>query len=78
MSRKSDLPFGSEFSPSQIDLRRALELAEQHGGDWRAFEAAVRSAWFESHSTSDYNRGKLANNTKLGMIAYGIIDRMPR
>lgn len=75
MSRRSDLPFGSEFSPSQIDLRRALELAEQHGGDWRAFEAAVRSAWFESHSTSDDNRGKLANNTKLGMIAYGIIDR---
>lgn len=75
MRRKSDLPFGSEFSPSQIDLRRALELAEQHGGDWRAFERAVRSAWFESHSTSDYNRGKLANNTKLGMIAYGIIHR---
>ena len=75
MSRKSDLPFGSEFSPSQIDLGRVLELAEQHGGDWRAFEAAVRSTWFENHSTSDYNRVKLANNTKLGMIAYGIIDR---
>ena len=41
MSRKSDLPFGSEFSPSQIELRRALELAEQHGGEWRAFEAAM-------------------------------------
>ena len=75
MRRKSDLPFGSEFSPSQIDLRRALELAEEHGGDWRAFEAAVRAAWFEDHATSDKNRGKLANNTKLGMIAYGIIER---
>ena len=73
--RKSDLPFGSEFSPSQIDLAEALALAEEHGGDWRAFEKAVRSAWFEGHKTSDYNRGKLANNTKLGMIAYGIIDR---
>lgn len=75
MSRKSDLPFGSEFSPSQIDLVRVLDLAERHGGDWHAFEDAVRAAWFEGHSTSDYNRGKLANNTKLGMIAYGIIDR---
>ena len=75
MRRKSDLPFGSEFSPSQIDLRRALELAKEHGGDWRAFEAAVRAAWFEDHATSDKNRGKLANNTKLGMIAYGIIER---
>ena len=75
MSRKSDLPFGSEFSPSQIELAHVLELAELHGGDWHAFEKAVRSVYFEGHATSDYNRGKLANNTKLGMIAYGIIDR---
>ena len=75
MSRKSDLPFGSEFSPSQIDLAVALELAEADGGDWRAFEQAVRAAWFEGHDTTDNNRAKLANNTKLGMIAYGIIER---
>ena len=75
MTRKSDLPFGSEFSPSQIEIRRALEMADEHGGDWRAFEAAVRAAWFEDHDTSNYNRNKLANNTKLGMIAYGIIER---
>ncbi|MBI4184539.1 MAG: restriction endonuclease [Proteobacteria bacterium] len=52
-----------------------LELAAKHGGNWKAFEAAVRAAYFEKHRTSDYNRGKLANNTKLGMIAYGLIDR---
>ena len=75
MRRKSDLPFGSEFSPSQIDITHVLDLAERCGGDWRAFENAVRSAYCEAHSTSEYNRGKLANNTKLGMIAYGIIDR---
>ena len=75
MSRKSDLPFGSEFSPSQIDLAQVLELAERHGGDRHTFENAVRSAYFEAHPTSAYNRGKLANNTKLGMIAYGIINR---
>ena len=75
MSKKSDLPFGSEFSPSQIELSKVLEFAKAHGGDWHAFEDKVRSTYFEGHSTSDYNRGKLANNTKLGMIAYGIIDR---
>lgn len=75
MIRKSDLPFGSEFSPSQIELAEALELADAHGGDWRAFEGSVCAAWFDGHMTSDYNRGKLANNTKLGMIAYGIIGR---
>jgi site-specific DNA-methyltransferase (cytosine-N4-specific) len=72
---RSDLPFGSEFSPSQIDLAEVIELAQQHGGDWRAFEEAVRLRYFEGHRTSEYNRRKLANNTKLGMIAYRIIDR---
>ncbi len=75
MSRRSDLPFGSEFSPSQIELPRVLEFAALHGGDWRAFEEAIRETYFEGHKTSAYNRAKLANNTKLGMIAYGIIDR---
>lgn len=72
---KSDLPFGSEFSPSQIDLPTVLEFAKTHGGDWHAFEDAVRSKYFDTHKTTAYNRGKLANNTKLGMIAYGLIDR---
>jgi site-specific DNA-methyltransferase (cytosine-N4-specific) len=72
---KSDLPFGSEFSPKQIQLPEVLVLAEQHGGDWNAFELAVRDRYFAGHDTNDYNKRKLANNTKLAMIAYGIIDR---
>jgi len=75
---KSDLPFGSEFSPSQIELPEVLDIACRHGGDWKAFEAAVRNRYFEGYKTSDYNRGKLANNCKLGMIAYGIVDRDAR
>ncbi len=73
--KRSDLPFGSEFSPSQISLPRVLEIAYEQAGDWKAFEAAIRREYFDSHKTSDYNRGKLANNTKLGMFAYGLIDR---
>ena len=75
MAKRSDLPFGSEFSPSQIELPAVLEMADTHGGDWHAFEEAVFITYFEGHPTSEYNRRKLANNTKLGMIAYGIIDR---
>lgn len=74
-SRKSDLPFGSEFSPSQIDLARVLELASQHSGDWHALEDSIRCEYFDSHATNDYNRRKLANNCKLGMIAYGVLTR---
>ena len=76
--KHSDLPFGSEFSPSQLDLPRVLELAHEHGGDWRAFETAIRVSYFDTHQTSEYNRAKLANNTKLGMIAYGLLDREAR
>ncbi len=72
---RSDLPFGSEFSPSQIDLGEVLDFAKRFGGDWKAFEDAIRVRYFDSHSTSEYNRRKLANNCKLGMIAYQIIDR---
>jgi len=73
--KKSDLPFGSEFSPSQINLPLLLEIAYELGGDWKTFEQRIRETFFEYEGTSEYNRGKLANNCKLGMIAYGVIDR---
>jgi len=72
---RSDLPFGSEFSPSQINLPEVLDLAKKYPGDVEGFETAVRAIYFERHKTTEYNRAKLANNTKLGMIAYGLIDR---
>jgi hypothetical protein len=52
-----------------------LELADQHGDDWRSFEADVRTEYFQGHATSVANQMKLANNTKLGMQAYGVIER---
>ena len=70
---RSDLPFGSEFSPTQIDLPVLLELADQHGADWKAFEDAVRDRYFAENKTSDYNKSKLANNTKLSLRAYGLV-----
>ena len=72
--RRSDLPFGSEFSPVRIDLPVLLELAHEHGADWKAFEDAVRDRYFSVHKTSDYNKGKLANNTKLSLRSYGLIE----
>lgn len=78
MRKKSDLPFGSEFSPSQIDLSDVLELVEDNEGSWRDFEAAAYGVYFGTYPTNEKNRRKLANNTKLGMIAYGIIDRHAR
>ncbi len=67
---KSDLPFGSEFSPSNIDLKAVLEFAAKHGGDAKAFENAIHDTFFGSKkfpNTSEYNRRKRANNTNLGL-----------
>lgn len=80
-TQKSDLPFGSEFSPSQIELPRLLELIDIADGDWRTLEAFILNTYFSGHAKgangkdADYNRAKLANNCKLGLIAYGIIER---
>ena len=78
----SDLPFGSEFSPSQIDLPLVLEMVKRHEGNWHALEKAILKRYFSGHAKGrkdeegrTYNRGKLANNCKLGLIAYKIIDR---
>lgn len=77
----SDLPFGSEFSPSQVNLPDLLGIIEQHQGDPRALEAEILQQYFTEHAenaditASDNNRRKLANNSKLGLIAYQIIDR---
>lgn len=70
---RSDLPFGSEFSPQQVELRVLLELAHSHGSDWQGFEMAVHERYFDSHGTSEYNQRKLANNTKLSLRAYGLV-----
>lgn len=72
---KSDLPFGSEFSPNQIDLIVLLAFAKEHNGNWRKLEKAIKEKYFLYYETTESNRKKLANNCKLGMIAYGFIDR---
>lgn len=72
--QRSDLPFGSEFSPSQISLSHVLELVKENEGEWKALENQIYLEYFKDHATSEYNRRKLANNTKLGLKAYDIIN----
>ena len=80
--KKSDLPFGSEFSPSQVSLQRVLELAREHGGNLQALQKAIQSEFFSEHGGGNAdNQRKLANqrtlamNCRLGMLAYGLIDK---
>ena len=70
---RSNLPFGSQSSPVQIDLPVLLELAHQHGPAWKAFEQAVHDRYLANRNISDDNKAKLANNTKLSMRAYDLV-----
>jgi site-specific DNA-methyltransferase (cytosine-N4-specific) len=77
MKPSSDrLPFGSEFSPSQIDLGQVLSYAEKHQGDCRALQKAIQTKYFSKHSEGNAkNQETLAMNCRLAMQAYGILDR---
>jgi site-specific DNA-methyltransferase (cytosine-N4-specific) len=75
VQRSSDLPFGSEFSPSQIELPTLLELAQTHGGDAKALQAAILRKYFSEHGGGNArSQATLAMNCRLGMKAYGLID----
>ena len=73
--QKSDLPFGSEFSPSQIDLETLLNLTKEHAGNVKALQAAIQTQFFSTHGSGNVrNQSTLAMNCRLGMKAYGLID----
>jgi len=77
--RTSDLPFGSEFSPSQIDLADLLGLSHSCGGSVSVLQAAIKDRFFARHGGgNETNREKLAMNCRLGMKAYGLIDEAAR
>jgi site-specific DNA-methyltransferase (cytosine-N4-specific) len=72
---ETTLPFGSEFSPSQIHLPELLSLCEQFSGNKEELESAILSRYFSAHGRgSEDNQRKLAMNCRLGLKAYGIID----
>jgi hypothetical protein len=81
-STRASLPFGSEFSPSQINLRQTLELIETHEGNQAALQAAILVAYFPNHGgtgpNAAKNRNTLAMNSRLGIKAYGIINDAAR
>lgn len=75
----SDLPFGSEFSPEQVNLRQLLQLATAHPGDLRSLQDAIKTTWFSKHGGPDpakaeKNRRTLAMNCRLGLQQYGVLD----
>lgn len=48
VAQRSDLPFGSEFSPSQIVLPVLLDLLVEHEGDASNLQAAIQARYFSA------------------------------
>jgi hypothetical protein len=74
-TNSNKLPFGSEFSPSQIDLGKLLDLIRKHAGKCSDLQEAIRCEYFSKHGGgSKSNQSTLAMNCRLGLKAYGIIN----
>lgn len=65
------LPFGSEFSPSQVELPNLLNICKQHEGDKDGIEKAIIETFFSDKVNFVK---KLGSNCRLGMQCYGILD----
>jgi site-specific DNA-methyltransferase (cytosine-N4-specific) len=72
--KKSDIPFGSEFSPSIIDLDRLLKIVSLNIGNVSALESAIRQEWFETRQMNEKNKRTMSMNVRLGLQKYEIID----
>lgn len=70
-----ELPFGSEFSPNQIDLPELLEICKENEGNRESLENIIKNRFFLHHANgNEKNKKTLAMNCRLGLKSYGIID----
>jgi site-specific DNA-methyltransferase (cytosine-N4-specific) len=72
VTKKSEIPFGAQFSPSQINLSKLLQIIHQNIGNRKKITEAICDEFFAGHSETQ--RWKLADNTVLALRAYGLLD----
>lgn len=71
---KSDIPFGAQFSPNQVELGTILEICSKNNGSRAKITEEILNTFFLEKGQDVYNRKKLAGNTYLALKAYGIVD----
>lgn len=72
MSTRSDIPFGAQFSPNQVDLVGLLNIIHTYAGNRTRITEAIRDTFFTSQAPDQ--RWTLADNCVLAMRAYALID----
>lgn len=72
---KSDLPFTSQFTPTQTPLPQLLSLVERCAGSQETLVSNIEAAFFYQHAGGDlHERREVAKNTVLSLMAYGLLD----
>lgn len=78
VSKKSEIPFGAQFSPNQVNLSTLLEIIADNAGDRVKITEAIRDQFFDQHAQNagdpDKQRYKLADNTVLALRAYELLE----
>lgn len=72
MSKKSEIPFGAQFSPNQVQLAGLLNVVRAYAGDRTQITEAIRDTFFTTQATDQ--RWTLADNCVLAMRAYALLD----
>src|SRR5258708_24527124 len=63
---KSDLPFGAQFTPNQIQLSRVLQIIHDHAGNRTEIERVIANEFFGGKT-------ELSENTFLALRAYRLL-----
>lgn len=67
------LPFGTQFSPNQIDLLELLKLvSDNEGSETAPLITAIETAFFNDKSRSQ--KHAMASNCKQSLVSYGILE----
>jgi hypothetical protein len=76
--KKSSFPFSSQFTPSQVDLPRLLELVRSNQGNAEDIAQSIKDNFFREHASGsqnpEYNRLKLAKNVRSALVDYDLLD----
>lgn len=73
MTKKSEIPFGAQFSPNQIELSKILQIIQDNRGNRNKITATICDEFFSAHTQTQ--NLKLAGNTVLALQAYGLLER---
>lgn len=69
MSKKSEIPFGAQFSPNQVKLGGLLNIIRAYAGNRTQITEAIRDTFFTTQAIDQ--RWTLADNCVLALRAYG-------